>query len=450
MASGKGIIKALQVMTRRKLRLAEQINNKKADLVSHQDLPALKVHIANVERPFLQMIIKSVEKVVQHPDLERSQARIVLGSMLTDLNSVLQALKLEESAEEMQEFIASYRDEQRRIAHMQEIANGYLLKMPPEVRKQVPQRTASGHSAVGVLGTLAFTIFLAFTIWDVNPGSASSASSMPPGGYQEARATARIHTKVLAPVQASPQPLQRPPPPQQTLRDVNGYVFAIPDHFLTIREQPSTRARTIGQFERGVQIVVTGIIDHSPDGILWYRVRTTETTGFIAANINGRWYVSRDAPRDRDTFKVDDFDRDTDVVLMARMLFGECDKGAKEEKIEIAWTVLNRKSHPIDYGDSVRAVILKPSAYSCFNTYKNGREEKTLKRMRDPYKYDQARFNECLDVAQGVLSGKYKPRLQGMTHYYLKGTSPWWKDKKNFVGHTPFGYHVFCREIIIR
>ncbi|MFZ5954801.1 MAG: hypothetical protein ACOYT4_00055 [Nanoarchaeota archaeon] len=117
---------------------------------------------------------------------------------------------------------------------------------------------------------------------------------------------------------------------------------------------------------------------------------------------------------------------DPDVVLLARLLYGEGrDCPEKEQKI-IAYTAQNRlRLSPEDYGLSLQSVMLMPAQYSCFNS-----SDPNLKKLKNPAKYEPEAFRTSLKLAQEVLDEGSNDtedlKLRYITHYHVKGINPDW------------------------
>jgi len=103
-------------------------------------------------------------------------------------------------------------------------------------------------------------------------------------------------------------------------------------------------------------------------------------------------------------YKISNFREDTEVCLLARLLVGESDICAKTERIGIAYTVVNR----INWGMDLKEIMLFPKAYSCFNP-----DSKRLEELKDPLKYNAREFSKCLEIAEGVITKRYKDPQKG-------------------------------------
>jgi spore germination cell wall hydrolase CwlJ-like protein len=131
---------------------------------------------------------------------------------------------------------------------------------------------------------------------------------------------------------------------------------------------------------------------------------------------------------------TEDFTKDREEVLLARMLFGEVAKRPKYEKLEIGSTAITR----MGWGLTLQEVILFPQAYSCFNQDSNRLDE-----LKHPFEYGKTEFLNCLKISRELLQMKYKSL--GATHYYNPDIvkKPEWVDKMTFVGKV--GPHLLYK-----
>jgi len=142
-------------------------------------------------------------------------------------------------------------------------------------------------------------------------------------------------------------------------------------------------------------------------------------------------------------YKTDNFYKDEDSVLLARMLLGEATGCSEIEKIAIAFTPINRVEDGDELnGSTIKDAILTPYQYSCFNS-----EKKSSLFLKDPLKYNSGEFLNDLKLAKEVLGGKYKDPTNGATNYYnpmLVKEPIWTKDFQN-IGRIGNSKHIFYR-----
>lgn len=146
-------------------------------------------------------------------------------------------------------------------------------------------------------------------------------------------------------------------------------------------------------------------------------------------------------------YKTNDFRKDSDEVLLARMLLGEAESCSQIEKIAIAYTALNRASDNKDWnGRTLQEAILKPRQYSAFNSDRNAK-------LKNPLAYNKKEFLDCLQIAKEILAGKYQDPTNGATYYLnpnhpdLAGkTLPTWTKNMIKIGRIQNSYHIFFKE----
>ncbi len=141
-------------------------------------------------------------------------------------------------------------------------------------------------------------------------------------------------------------------------------------------------------------------------------------------------------------YRTTDFSQDTNEMLLARMIYGEARGCSPQERIAVGFTAVNRAARGRWYGGNLREVILRPHQYSCFN-----RNDPNRTQLMDPQQYDEQAFEECLDVARGIISGNYEDPTQGATHYFNpRAANPSWANRLTRIGRINNSRHVFYRE----
>jgi hypothetical protein len=141
-------------------------------------------------------------------------------------------------------------------------------------------------------------------------------------------------------------------------------------------------------------------------------------------------------------YRTDDFNKDSEERLLARLIFGEAEGCSKIEKIAVAYTVLNREKIR---NMELKEVILQPFQYSCFNT---DFDSSTF--LKKPLEHNKKEFLDCLTIAQKVLGGKYKDPTGGADYYYQPKMvkEPYYWKYLIKIGQIPVGngkksIHVF-------
>ncbi|HSU72798.1 MAG TPA: cell wall hydrolase [Candidatus Binatia bacterium] len=122
--------------------------------------------------------------------------------------------------------------------------------------------------------------------------------------------------------------------------------------------------------------------------------------------------------------KATTLERDDDLTLLARVLYGEARGQSREMKTDIAYSILNRTGKHAWWGNTLKQVLLKPWQYSCLNA-----NDPNHKELLAP---TGKAWRECVDVAQDVLLHPERDPTQGATHYHTERVKPAWS-----VGKTP-------------
>lgn len=133
-----------------------------------------------------------------------------------------------------------------------------------------------------------------------------------------------------------------------------------------------------------------------------------------------------------------DFDKDSDQVLLARLLFGEARGEDEKGRYAVAYVVKNRAR---DKDRTWREVILHRKQFSCFN-----KGDDNYEKIKDPEKYDENAWQECLAIAERVVAcDDSKNTIDGCTHYHTKSVQPVWSEGKK--PYKIIGKHKFFCDI---
>lgn len=136
-----------------------------------------------------------------------------------------------------------------------------------------------------------------------------------------------------------------------------------------------------------------------------------------------------------------------DLDILTRTLFGESERGDREDAYAIANVVMNRVSLP-NWPSSAASVCLQPWQFSCWNhTADNAahRARIVAADARDTW------FRTCQDIARQALDGQLPDITRRSTHYYATylPRPPRWARGKSPVFETPAGRynHLFFNDI---
>lgn len=131
-------------------------------------------------------------------------------------------------------------------------------------------------------------------------------------------------------------------------------------------------------------------------------------------------------------------ERDRDIDILARTLWGEARGEGAAGMQAVASVVLNRARRGGWWGAGVAEVCLKPRQFSCWNEDDPNRE-KVAGATPPPC----PRFAVARRIACRAVCGVMEDLTGGATHYHAAGAQPYWAE-----GRTPcavIGRHVFYR-----
>ena len=112
--------------------------------------------------------------------------------------------------------------------------------------------------------------------------------------------------------------------------------------------------------------------------------------------------------------------REPELLLAARLIYGEARGTSIEEQIAVAHVVRNRSLKPGWWGRSVREVILARKQFSCLNAGDPNFPKLLAVPVADPM------FLRCAGIAGLVLAGAIPDPTDGADHYHSRDVSPDW------------------------
>lgn len=128
-----------------------------------------------------------------------------------------------------------------------------------------------------------------------------------------------------------------------------------------------------------------------------------------------------------------------DVFLLAFTVWREARGESYEGKLAVACSILNRVKRPSWWGDSVQSVVTKKWQYSSLTDPKDAQ-------LTTWPREDDARWQECMQLALDVINGDVGNPVPGADSYYAawmdaKGMTPKWATQEHFV--RQIGNHRF-------
>lgn len=128
-----------------------------------------------------------------------------------------------------------------------------------------------------------------------------------------------------------------------------------------------------------------------------------------------------------------------DLLTLARTIWGEARGESKTGREAVCHVMLNRAKSS-RYPSNVARVCLQPFQFSCWN-----KNDPNFRKIRNLQPGSFKTFDECLQVARDVLSGKVEDHTLGALHYYATSISaPAWvrnSPKAKMTAHI--GHHKF-------
>jgi LysM repeat protein len=162
------------------------------------------------------------------------------------------------------------------------------------------------------------------------------------------------------------------------------------------------------------------------------------------------------------------FKSDPDDILLARLLYGEARGVSDKEKEWVAHTVINRVKSNL-FPNSLKEVMLKKGAYSCFKGHNKAHRENRAIIMNPAYfekKRPQSRgiFVRCLIIARKTIANTSSDPTSGANLYHAKNmkrypawTKPKVPTKKDVTYRAAYAVvrprnfnHIFYKEAVYR
>lgn len=127
-----------------------------------------------------------------------------------------------------------------------------------------------------------------------------------------------------------------------------------------------------------------------------------------------------------------------DVDILARTIWGEARGESRQGREAVASVVMNRVADR-RYPKTVAGVCQQRWQFSVWNDGDPNREKILAVTVRD------ARFKECLAIAERAVAGSLIDATGGATHYHTTGVRPNWADDTKVSARI--GSHIFYRGI---
>lgn len=118
---------------------------------------------------------------------------------------------------------------------------------------------------------------------------------------------------------------------------------------------------------------------------------------------------------------------ESDVLILARTIYGEARGESEGAKIAVANVIMNRVKNPKWWGNTVKEVCLAKNQFSCFNFDDPNFLELINVTIKNKV------FQECFGIAFSVMKGFIIDNTNGANHYHNKSVNPEWNDRMNMT-----------------
>lgn len=137
---------------------------------------------------------------------------------------------------------------------------------------------------------------------------------------------------------------------------------------------------------------------------------------------------------------TENFDDDSELMLLARLILGEAERQPREAKVGVGYTVINRlRGKKPFWGYSVREIILKEGQYDGIWN------DDTYSKVRNPFELlsetRKKEWSESYDVAKSIITNNTEDPTDGATFFHSVDYS-----QQEFITKTVPGA-VFIKQI---
>lgn len=114
-----------------------------------------------------------------------------------------------------------------------------------------------------------------------------------------------------------------------------------------------------------------------------------------------------------------------DLKLLALTMWGEARGDGPEAMRAVGHVIINRMKSE-RFGDSVKDVVWKRKAFSCWNPNDPNRQAMGNIARLPKDSVDRQRWGEALEIAKQIMSGRSTDITNGALFYHTKQISPYW------------------------
>lgn len=130
--------------------------------------------------------------------------------------------------------------------------------------------------------------------------------------------------------------------------------------------------------------------------------------------------------------------------LLALTMWGEARSDGPEAMRAVGHVIMNRIKSKRKFGASIKAVVWKRKAFSCWNKGDPNRDAmKKIAGLPDT-NLNKVRWKQAVKIAKEIRAGQSDDKTNGALFYHTKAISPYWVDPKAKVV-ADIANHVFYR-----
>jgi len=163
-----------------------------------------------------------------------------------------------------------------------------------------------------------------------------------------------------------------------------------------------------------------------PQGIHYIEFWADKTPTLHQVSLDLGDFELKRTPTKDDPKWTGNFADDTDIMLLARLIFGEANGQPYEAKLWVGWSVINRSEANSWWGNKIREIILKKDQYDPFKT-----NDTNYYKIIDPLNFTGIRptdiesWYECYKIAENIVGKKISNPTEA-THFHGVGIDKEW------------------------
>lgn len=137
------------------------------------------------------------------------------------------------------------------------------------------------------------------------------------------------------------------------------------------------------------------------------------------------------------------YQKGREMELLQRTIYGEARNQRYEGMVAVANAIMNRTKSNRSFGGSLVQVIMRPWAFSLWNSPDGNYKATLAANDNDP------EFKMAGDIARAALDGTLADNTGGATHYFNPSVvaRPKWADHEGSVETVKIGDHVFFKGV---